>query len=328
MRKKSIFFAILGSLLGLGIVLTIVGVSLGGRLQSISISPDRNGKSSISKTPQNITLPENNIQKLDFDLAASSIEICRGETFSIQGIQLSENKVIDGVWTVESRLADHFYTIDIFGIAKLPIPFREHRHDKMDDIVITIPANTNLEDIDMELSASSVNIEDLNSRNIDLELSAGDLTIGSITAIEADVSASAGDITIKQYNISQDISLDCSLGKISFGSRQNAEDNICKNLEADCSMGDIDVYGKLTGNNYLDCSMGNISVNLIGSHANYQINNSDSTFGSINYSTKKFTQKSHDTGDVSANPDTDIYGTLDFDCSMGNIDICYLYAAP
>lgn len=324
MKKKSIFFAILGSLLGLGIILTIVGVTLGGKVQSMSIHLGKNSKSSISRNPQNITLPENDIRKLDLDLAASSIEIRHGDAFSIQGSQLSTNNVKNGIWTVESRLTDHFYTIDIFGIAKLPIPFREYRHDDMDDIVITIPENANLEEVDMELNASSVNIERLNSRNIDLELSAGDLTIDSITAKEADLSVSAGDITIKQYNISDDISLDCSVGEINFGTRQNAEKNICNNLEADCSMGDIDVYGKLTGDNYLDCSMGSISVNLIGSSANYHVKNSNSTLGSINYTV----QKSGDEDNTTVSPDTDVYGTLDFDCSMGNIDIYYFYAAP
>ena len=288
MKKKSIFFAILGSLLGLGIILTIVGVTLGGKVQSMSIHLGKNSKSSISRNPQNITLPENDIRKLDLDLAASSIEIRHGDAFSIQGSQLSTNNVKNGIWTVESRLTDHFYTIDIFGIAKLPIPFREYRHDDMDDIVITIPENANLEEVDMDLSVS------------------------------------AGDITIKQYNISDDISLDCSVGEINFGTRQNAEKNICNNLEADCSMGDIDVYGKLTGDNYLDCSMGSISVNLIGSSANYHVKNSNSTLGSINYTV----QKSGDEDNTTVSPDTDVYGTLDFDCSMGNIDIYYFYAAP
>ncbi|MCI8377850.1 MAG: DUF4097 domain-containing protein [Lachnospiraceae bacterium] len=328
MKKKSAFFAILGTLLGIGIVLTIVGVSLGGRLQSMSIRLGKNNKSSVSNQIQNISLPEKDIKKLDFDLAASSIKIRRGETFGIQGSLLSVNKAQNGVWTVESRLSDHFDTVNIFGIVNLPIPFREDRQDKADKIVITIPENAELEEIDMELKASTVNIENLNSKNIDLELSAGDLTIDSITAAKADLSVSAGDITIKQYNISEDISLDCSVGKISFGSRQYAESNVCSNLEADCSMGDIDVYGKLTGDNYLDCSMGSISVNLVGSNANYQIKNSDSTFGSINYSTKQFTKKSNSYGDISVNPDTNIYGTLGFDCSMGSIDICYLYASP
>lgn len=93
-------------------------------------------------------------------------------------------------------------------------------------------------------------------------------------------------------------------------------------------MGDIDVYGKLTGDNYLDCSMGNISLNLVGSSANYRVKNSDSAFGSINYTTEKFNSEPSHPNDTTISPDTDFYGTLDFDCSMGNIDICYLYAAP
>jgi hypothetical protein len=328
MKKKSIFFAILGSLLGLGIILTIVGFLLGGKVHSLSIGFDRNNSTTLSKELQNMTMTGQDIQNLNFDLAASSIKICRGDTFSIQANRLSENKIKNGIWTVESNLSDHFNTINFFGLVKIPIPFHENRRNNMDDIIITIPETAYLDDIDMELNASTVTIENLNAGSIDLELAAGDLTIDSITAKEADMCVSAGDITIKKYNISEDISLDCSLGTISFGSRKNAENNICNNLEADCSMGDIDVYGKLTGDNYLDCSMGNISLNLVGSSANYRVKNSDSAFGSINYTTEKFNSEPSHPNDTTISPDTDFYGTLDFDCSMGNIDICYLYAAP
>lgn len=328
MKKKSMFFVILGSFLGLGIILTAIGIFLGGRLQSTSIRLDGNKGISVSSKPQNTILRDKDIRALNFNLAAGSIEIRRGDTFSIQAKQLFANHVHDGVWTVESRLTDHFHTINFFGIAQIPLPFHTDHDKNMDDIIITIPEEVSLDEIEMELSASSVNVEHFDARNIDLELSAGDLTIDSLMAKEADLSVSAGDITIKQYNISEEISLDCSVGAVTFGSRQNAENNICSNLEADCSMGDIDVYGKLTGECYLDCSMGSITANLVGSMANYHIQNSDSTFGSINYSTRKFTNKSGNSRDVSVSPDTDVYGTLNFDCSMGSIDICYLYASP
>ena len=121
MKKKSIFFAILGSLLGLGIILTIVGFLLGGKVHSLSIGFDRNS-TTLSKELQNMTMTGQDIQNLNFDLAASSIKIRRGDTFSIQANRLSENKIKNGIWTVESNLSDHFNTINFFGLVKIPIP--------------------------------------------------------------------------------------------------------------------------------------------------------------------------------------------------------------
>lgn len=328
MKKKSIFFTILGSFLGLGIVLIIIGTVLGGRFKMWNIQPEKSRKSVSTELP-NVSLTDTtDIQKLDLELSASSIKICVGDTFRIQGNYLSTNEVNDGTWTVESNLSDHFYTVNIFGLAHLPIPYFNHRNDDMDNITITIPDNITLEEVDLDLKAATVTIEELNCDTLDLELAAGDLTIDSINAKEADLDLSTGDITIKQYNITKSASLDCNLGNISLGSRQYAKNNICNSLEADCSMGDIDIYGKLTGESYLDCSMGNITLNLVGSHANYDVAHSDISMGDINYTTKDFTKKSNNSDNLSTTTDTTLYGTLNFSCSMGDIDVCYLYATP
>lgn len=327
MKKKSIFFAILGSCFGLGIILIVIGTILGGRIHGLSIESQKN-KKGVSTELSDISLSDNtDIQKLDLDLSASSIKICRGNLFSIKGDYLSKNEVSDGTWTVESNLSDHFYTINVFGIAHIPIPFH-HNDNTMDDITITIPYNVSLKEADMELNAADVTIDELDSNKIDLEVSAGSIDIDSITAREADFSVSAGDITIKQYNISESASLDCSLGDIQFGTRKYAKTNICSNLEADCSIGDISTYGKLTGKNYLDCSMGNIDMYLIGSQVNYNIESTDTSLGDINYRTKNFLEHSGGSGNISPASDSETYGSLNFSCSMGNIDICYLYSTP
>ncbi len=324
MKKKSIFFTILGSCFGLGIVLIIIGIILGGRIRTLAIGPTHTPKKGVSTELPNISLTDTtDIQKIDLNLSASRINIRCGDSFGVQGSYLSKNEVSDGTWTVESSLNDHFYQVDIFGVLKIPVPRRYYKNTT-DTITITIPKNVTLDDMEFELSGSDVTIEEINCIDVDLEVSAGQVTIDSINANYADMSVSAGDITIQQYNITESASVECNAGNINFGARKFSEENFCNNLEAECSMGNIDVFGKLTGNGELECNMGDITLNLVGSQANYDVL-SDTSLGDISHVTKNFLKKSGEKGGVSFSDDNSKYGTLDLSCSLGSITVYYLY---
>lgn len=327
MKKKSIFLAFLSSCIGLGIILIIIGILLGGHIYNLAIQPETQEKGVSTKLPDISLTDTKDIQNLDFKLSAASIKIRRGDIFQIEGKYLSKNEVKDGTWTVESKFSNHFTSISLFGTLHVPFPdLFSNKEKKKGEIIVTLPEYVNLEEINLELSASDVSIEKLSCRDIDLDISAGSITVDTLQAKEAFLDVSAGNIKLKRYQITDSISLDCSMGDIDFGSREYATENVCKDLEADCSMGDITVYGKLTGDSYLDCSMGNIKLNLVGSNENYKTNHTNSTLGDINYTTKNFLKKSGEHR-ISSSSDKSHFGTLDLSCTMGDIDICYLYSS-
>jgi len=324
--KKNIFLSILGACLGIGIILIIIGIALGGRLHSFNLSISPLGyRSDVSHELPDITIEDtNNIHSLDFDLSAGSIKIRRGDTFSIKGGHLSKNEVSGKTWKVTSN---HSYGISIFG-KKIYLPtvfyWGDSEKDSNETITITIPEYATLRQADMDLKAADIDIDALHcEKNIDIEVSAGDLTIDDIEAANVSLDLSAGNICIKKYRITDEASFDCSLGNITLGTNKYAEQNECNNLEADCSLGNIDVYGKLTGENILDCSMGDITLNLAATYSNYSIDGTDISLGDINFTTKNFLPGKDNT--VKESHDNSKFGSLDLSCSMGNIDVYYLY---
>lgn len=329
--KKNIFLSILGSCLGIGIVLIIIGMALGARFHNfnLSISPLEDD-TDVSHTLPGISLTDTrDIQSLDFDLSAGTIKICYGDTFSIKGGHLSKNEISGNTWKVTSR---HSYGISFFGKrVYIPLPHFIYSEDSKktskETITITIPENITLEQAEMDLKAVDIDIEALRcEKDVEIEVSAGDLTIDSVEAAQISLDLSAGDVCIKEYKITDEAICDCSLGNITFGTNKYAEQNVCNNLEADCSLGNIDIYGKLTGKNILDCSMGDITLNLIGTYANYNIDGTDTSLGDINFSTKNFLHGKDIT--VQESHDTSKFGSLDLSCTMGNIDVYYLYDGP
>ena len=327
--KKNIFLSILGSCLGIGIVLIIIGMALGARFHNfnLSIAPWEDN-ADVSHTLPNISLTDTrDIQSLDFDLSAAKIKIRPGDTFSIKGGHLSKNEISGNTWKV---VAKQSRGINIFGRRiYIPLPrffyAGNSKNNSNETITITIPENIMLEQIDMDLKAVDIDIDTLRcEEDIEIDVAAGDLTIDNIEAARVSLDLSAGDACIKKYRITEEASCDCSVGNITFGTNKYAEQNECRNLEADCSLGNIDVYGKLTGENTLDCSMGDITLNLIGTYANYNINGTDTTLGDINFSTKNFLPGGDTT--VREATDTSKFGSLDLSCTMGNIDVYYLYS--
>lgn len=313
MKKRSIFLTITGGMLALGIILIILGAAFGGRIHTFSIGEVKNtDKSGVSHELKGISLTDTtDIQNLHFKLSANEIKIQTGDAFRIQGGSLSKNEVSNGVWKVESYFSDHFFNVSIFGL-KFPIPRGWSGNEEDEEIIITLPQNTKLEKVTLDLNATDVDIDYLDCNTLLLDLAAGDISVNTLFAEKADLSVSAGSMDIDNYQINGSATINCDAGGVDFGKQSLTNTNVCNNLTLDCSMGDITVNGMLTGENILDCSMGSITLNLAGGRNNYEIKRTSQSLGDISFNEKQ--PSSTDT----------IYGTLDLDCSMGDMNINYL----
>lgn len=305
MKKKSVLLIIISTCLGLGIILTVVGLAMGATLRNsnLGFGSDDHAKS-VSHELNNVSLTDTtDIQNLDFDLFAGDIKLVEGDSFSIKGGKLATNKVENGTWKVStSRGKTLFHFIHI----SLPV-FSDDDSDN--DITITVPSGAKFSDVSLDLCAGSVKIGKLNTDNLDINTSAGSTKADFITASNASFDVSAGDINIGQYAIGNSVSIECSAGNVKFGTETSAAQNYCNNLEADCSAGSLDIYGKLTGSSSLDVSMGDIDLGLVGAKANYDFKSTSATLGDIKYKND---------GTVA---DTSVFGDLDLDCTMGDIKV-------
>lgn len=315
MKKKSIFLIIISSILGLGIILILAGLAFGGKVYSFSIgrSTMESSKSVSHQLPAVSLSDTKDIQNIDFDLSANKIEIKSGKEFGIQGGLLSENTVENGTWTIKTNFSDYFYKFQIFGLS-LPFPKARNTKKTYEKITITLPQDIKLQEIAITAAATELDIDLLNCETFDLDVSAGDVSINSLFVDTTDISRSAGALDIDKYQILQSADIDCKAGDLNLGRKKYAKENLCGNLDVTCSIGDADVYGKLTNNNYITCSLGDTTLYLVGRQSNYSVDHSSNSLGDITFSGEK--QASSNTNEI--------YGTLDVDCTLGDINIHYL----
>lgn len=309
MKKKSLLFNILIITLILGIFLAILGFAMGGALRNFSIE----GWDDSSEASNELTeMSDTNIQNLDFNLSARSVTLRNGDTFSVSGEDLKKNTVENGTWKLETKLPKP--AINVFGF-QLTLPFFNNTKN---EIVITIPKDINLQDINLKLSAVDTEIATINADTLNISVSAGDLECNTIQAKNAQFSISAGDMDINNFNITESTSISCNAGDVNFGTEDFFQNNLCNNLNLDCAVGDIDICGKLTGKNTLECSMGDINAELVGSKSDYNIVSSSSTLGDISYENEE-----DDDTTTSNLTNANQAATLKLDCTMGDIDISY-----
>lgn len=138
------------------------------------------------------------------------------------------------------------------------------------EIVITVPEDTNLENMDMTISAGSVQIKDITASTLSVDVSAGDITLVDSAIDSLDVEASSGDVDVKGTTFNDltsslsegdfdlvlaerinafEISADAAMGSVSIdgdnqGSAYAQGGNGSKYITVDVALGDIDIQEK------------------------------------------------------------------------------------
>ncbi len=305
MKKQGKFLTITGCIFALGILLSIIGIALGGNLAEASITQDKFTTKTFRKTIDNPA----EIHSLSFDVSASDITLQEGSDFSIEGTGISKCKIKDGTWKVTSKIKNSFF----WGLFPIKVGnWNIFGTKKGRKITITIPRDHALKEVSLDAKAIDWRIDRLNCQDLDIDVAAGTIRIDHLTSNKTDISVSAGDVRIKSFQIGGEAEISCRIGDIRLGSEDTRENNLCNKLEAECSMGDVRYYGKLTGDNEVDVTMGSIKLNLTGSANQYDFS-SNATLGDVR----------HKNRDASPNSASPLYGTGNLSCTMGDISVTY-----
>lgn len=103
-------------------------------------------------------------------------------------------------------------------------------------ITITVPETMRFHEVDFDIEAGTLNIEEIRADKLDVDMGAGEAKIDSFEADE--------------------LNLDCATGSM------NGFGRISQKLDADCGIGNVDLIleGKETDYNYnIDCGVGDVS---------------------------------------------------------------------
>lgn len=256
-KLKSICIKIFLMCILFGAILTLAGFFMGAGKKI-----NKNINSSFKENQlEEAEFSENysDIQNLDISLAFTELILKEGDTFSVTGIGVNQDKLElennNGTLKIEQKQHSLWDKFSLNFDDGIQIGINE---SKKSQIVVTIPKNTSLKQVILEVGAGTMNVSDLNCDTLDIEVGAGKGNVSNVSVAEqSDIEVGAGILSISKFIVNK-LELECGMGKIIM------DGSIEKSCIADCGMGNIDM--ELNGNieeySYsVECGMGEVKVN-------------------------------------------------------------------
>lgn len=202
------------------IALAIVIISL---LLDAVLSIARN--ISGSNTTDSFVYRYDNLTELKIDTSTSKVILKEGDEFIVsvdnasKKLKLSENE------------------------GRLSIKDNKFSLSKKNTSIITITLPTQLDKINIEIGAGTLECNSIIANDFELELGAGKVNLSDVYFNETKIEGGAGKITI--------------------------ENSTLNNLKLDAGTGKVTIDGKITGDSKIDSGIGEINLDLVGNDYNF-----------------------------------------------------------
>lgn len=263
MTKKQKVVKILAIFLAISIISSILSVIVSFFTGISSIFIDTRDLTTYSKE-------YSNIERIKIDNLNTFITIKEGSSFKVDAINVDKKlkvKLVNNTLKIEENR---------IGI-----------NNTDSKLIITIPKNIELSDINISDSASKILIMDINVSSFEIEQGIGMLEINNSYIKNASIDGGIGEIDVTNTKF--------------------------YNLELDSGIGDINMNANIMGNSEIGCGIGNIDINLIGDKKDYSID-IEKGIGSVKLNNKKI--KNNTTYGKGINK-------LDIDGGIGSINISF-----
>lgn len=223
---------------GLYLAINIIGWIIVGVTTFIGINLFTTSQETI-----NYSQTYEKIENLDLDINAAEFNIMTGEEFKIEASNINEKCKI--------KLSENTLKIEDYkGSWNI-------NNSKDAKITLYIPEETILNKVKIDFGAGETKIDNLNAQNIDLNLGAGKVTINNISSTKTNIDCGAGEVSIKNADVSN-MKLNAGVGKISFNGY------IRGNSEIECGIGELNLDLKGTIEDYeieTEHGIGEITIN-------------------------------------------------------------------
>lgn len=195
-------------------------------------------------------IPEGKIDKIQVDVDITDLELVYGESYIIT-YKFPENKspefsVKDGKLSViDKRRKVSFNVTNGFGITSDSYK-----------MIIQVPYETKLEDINLNVELGSIQITDISSKALEIKAECGSVECNQVTIDDATIKAELGSIEVDKSIVkSGDIKAEC--GSVEL-------DGDFEKLKVKCEIGSIDITSDKSSDDMdldLDAKLGSITVN-------------------------------------------------------------------
>lgn len=227
---------------GLYLAISIIGAIVTGVL---AITTGIYGISLISNETQIQQVDSEKIleqfSKMDLEIAASNVVIkAEGDVYKVETYHVPE--------TTEIRNIDG--KLEIKDSKKITIA-------QESKIIIYVPEETILEELELDMGAGIVEIQNINSNKIDFSFGAGSVNIKRLVSMNAEIQCGAGQVIIEETDLT-DTKLDTGVGKLVYSGYMKG------NSKINCGIGELDL--KLAGGNEIytidaEKGIGDIKIN-------------------------------------------------------------------
>ena len=135
--------------------------------------------------------------------------------------------------------------------SNLNLNFRNANFDNY--IIVTIPADSELARISVDVDAGEVNLEDLNVSKLQVAADAGNIQLDSITSTRMEIEADAGNLEIRKSS-ADTLNIDVAAGNVEL------YDSTIGTITAEVDAGNIESHDCTIENGTCDTDLGNISL--------------------------------------------------------------------
>lgn len=234
--------------LAIGLAIFIILNIVNAIFWSISFFGNFSSKSDIE-----FTETYSNVSKIKIDLKASKLIITNGMEFKVEASDVS------------SRFSSKVTKDNTLKIEEHNTWFWHHSSG---EIIVTVPNNMPLEELDIDCGAGKIEIQNITSNKLDIDCGAGSLIISDSSFNQADIDGGAGAIDISS-SLLRDLDLDAGVGSI------NIDGEIYGKSKIDSGIGEINLeLGKKEDYSLrIEKGLGNVKID------NEEYSN-DTTFGS------------------------------------------------
>lgn len=260
MLKKSTLVGIGIALIGGGIGLSIIGITLGGHMgvsigpKGMSFAPSIKQVSTQIAENKSDTLGGRQIvnqeilpafKNMDLEIGISEVELVTGSDYSIT---ISMDKDIPIYYKVQGDTLFVEQEADKNWGANLGMI-----DAKNGLVVITVPTEVVLRESIIEAGVGDWLIDGLNLEDLEMTIGVGDVKIENVRAKKMDVTGGVGDTEIYDMN-AESLIIEGGVGDI------KAKSLISNEVELTANVGDVDIEGTFEGNITMEGGIGEMKL--------------------------------------------------------------------
>lgn len=272
-KKWKIFWIVTASIAALGMVIGLVGVSMGGTWQAIRnqypngigfVNEDHENTRHHGKKNGNIsgnmTFSVDEVNSIDIDVTCAELGVYYYDGTEIEvGCEGLPNVLgFDCYVDEENELV-----IGTDGEAKLGASCGE--------IWVRIPRDKVFLDVSIDIGVGAAEINDIAAIEMDVAADVGEIEVNDLKAQALDIDCGAGEVTISG-SVDGDISIDCGAGQVNCQLAAFSQDSYNYGIEVgagEVNVGKTNVAGVNVHRTYengasrameIDCGMGEVNI--------------------------------------------------------------------